>query len=226
MNRKARRKAEAQGQRETFDPMQHWKVSYDFHVPPHLMRGDHPSRLAGTIEARDEADLLRGLFLTMMNAAGFSSDQRAVIGVIAEMVNPFSNYMRGLLAYAVIHGQGLSIVESEITVCAECKAEKHETLGTPEEQSDDPDGDVVMRDTTQHDPKCPHADPECPAVPVYTEMTGIDILLPKRYAALNEGQEIPTPADEGATIAEPDTEAEAHEESTEVALDDATTPST
>lgn len=244
MNRRERRKLESRGQRDEFDPNKHWKLTYDFRIPPHLVRGPHPGRVAGTLEARDESDLLRGFLVALFNAAGFSQDNRAVIGTLAETLNPFSKSMRGQLAYALIEGQGLMFDEDEIEVCAECGSEREQTLHpdpdyaacpTEEPCVKQPDGShhddcpPVMLDTTKHGAKCPYQEPG--SVPVYTETTAINILMPRKYehinapAAEDAAQEVNTERkvaevaealEEGATI--PDDEGELYQEGEALAV--------
>lgn len=225
MNRNQRRRAEKKGQRDAFDEMHHWKFTYDLRIPPHALRGPHPGRVAGTIEARDEADLLRGFIVALMNAAGFSADNRAVIGTLAETINPFSKQMRGMLAYALVEGQGLAFDEDEIEVCKECGAGCERTIHpdpefAPEECYDDPNcvnwghhspepncDCVPMIESTKHEAKCSSNEPD--AVPVYTTTTGIIILMPRKYEPLNSPEdeavanhvaEVAAALDEGATI--------------------------
>ena len=209
MNRRERRKLEKQGTRDEFDEQSHWKLRYDFSIPPHLLRGKNPSRIAGAIEARDEADLLRGVIVTLMNAAQFSQDQRAVVGTIAEALNPFSKTMRGQLAYALIEGQGIVFSEDEVEVCSKCGAQKQQTIHpdpAPVAEENDED-DVEMLDTTQHTDTCPYlAIPDDGEVPVYTETPMVSILLPRKYPHINEqaAAEVAeeAEAEEGATIPE------------------------
>lgn len=213
MNRSQRRRLEKQGKRDGFDPEKNWKLTYDLHVPPGLMRGAYPGRVAGTVEAKDEADVLRGLVVAVMNAAGFSADQRAVVGTLAEVINPFSNSMRGGLAYAIIHGQGLEITEVDVKVCEECKAEYTEKLLNFGAEGEEDSGiEPTLGDSTQHDLKCSSSnkqvcfDPNCtpegcetcsgegvihkePGVAVYTEVKAVQILLPKKFAGINDKPE-------------------------------------
>lgn len=214
MNRNQRRRAEKKGQRDTFDEMQHWKFTYDLRVPPHALRGPHPGRIAGTIEARDESDLLRGFIVALMNAAGFSADNRAVIGTLAETINPFSKQMRGMLAYALVEGQGLMFDEDEIEVCKECGAGRERTIhpdpefapvecyppehSTHEFFNDESCDCVPMIESTKHEAKCSSNEPK--SVPVYTTTTGITILMPRKYEPLN------SPEDEAAAHQEVNTE--------------------
>lgn len=229
MNRRERRRLEQRGNRDSFDPQKHWKLTYDFRIPPHLLRGQHTGRVAGTLEARDEADLLRGFLVALFNAAGFSQDNRAVIGTLAETINPFSKSMRGQLAYALIEGQGLMFDEDEIDVCDQCASEKEQTLHPDPDFADCPAGEQpctqrepgqphtddcppIMLDTTKHEAKCPYNAPG--SVPVYTKSTAVSILMPRKFEHINAAQaeterkvaEVAEALEEGVTI--PDDEGE------------------
>ena len=142
MNRKERRKLEKKNVIGKFDPETQGRVKFSIELPPGLLRDDGKSSRSGQFTADNEVDLARGMFVKLLESFGFINQQQAVIGLFASVVNPFPKGMRGALAYAIINGTGLQIVEDQVEVCSFCEAEKLMTLNMDEaidviEESDD-----------------------------------------------------------------------------------------
>ncbi len=182
MNRKERRALEKGKVTEKFDPEKKYRLKFDIKVPGGLIRDKAPSQRSGQLDAENEVDLTRGMFVRLLETFGFVNTEQAVIGLFASVVNPFPKRMRGALAYAIIQGTGLMIDTDEVEVCVFCEAEKQMMLspdqpeietdtcaicfsGADEPEHDDntdewlhdfeePDPDPLMLDSTQHLPNC------------------------------------------------------------------------
>ena len=128
MNRQERRKLEKKNVVEKFNPDTQGRVKFSIELPPGLLRDDGKSSRSGQFIADNEVDLTRGMFVKLLESFGFINQQQAVIGLFASVVNPFPKSMRGALAYAIINGTGLQIVEDQVEVCTLCEAEKLMTI--------------------------------------------------------------------------------------------------
>lgn len=216
MNRKQRRAAQKKGLTPKFDPATRFRLGYDIKVPGGLLRSDYPSQQTGAFEAQTEVELFRGAFVKMVEMFGFLQHERAVVGLVASMVNVFPKHMRGALAYAIIQGSGLIIDTDTVIVCVECGAEKKETLRLPETEEVtesemdtllkedspllDPDSpeakaaadaailDAVMVDRTAHAPECSAHEKTIDEVE-YRETEAVVILTPAMYEPLNAPEE-------------------------------------
>ena len=147
MNRKERRKLEKKNVIEKFDPDVQHRMKFSIEIPPGLLRDDGKSSRSGAFTADNEVDLTRGMFVKLLESFGFINQQQAVIGLFASVVNPFPKTMRGALAYAIINGTGLQIVEDQVEVCWDCEAEKLMTLNMEAEQpADDDEGKCQVRE--------------------------------------------------------------------------------
>ena len=133
MNRKERRKAEKKGIIDKFDPETESRMKFSIELPPGLLRDGGKSSRSGQFTAKNEVDLTRGMFVKLLETFNFINQQQAVVGLFASVVNPFPKNMRGALAYAIINGTGLQIVEDEVEVCVFCEAEKLMTLDMSED---------------------------------------------------------------------------------------------
>lgn len=216
MNRKARRKAERgsqpagrQGFRRApkstlpviaaFDPHTNIRIRYDIQVPGGKLRSDFPVRVAGTIDATDEADALRGIIVKVLDTYGFTVHDRAVMGVMGDVFGPFPKRIRGSIAYAIIEGLGLFIGENDEMVCDDekCGAVLERQLH-PDPESvegydpEDENAEPPMLDVTVHAPECHvhrEVDPEHPERPLrpatYHEEAVTFIHNPRHHEALN-----------------------------------------
>ncbi len=219
MNRKQRRKMEGTGIIQKFDAETTYRLKFDIKLPPGLLRDGGPSQRAGQLDATNEIDLTRGMFVRLLETFGFVQNEQAVVGLFASVVNPFPKRMRGALAYAIIQGTGLMIEKNMVEVCTFCEMEKQQTLdleNQPEEGAcvveqcgatqdeyvhieekdewlhDWEESEPVMKDTTQHTENCPTI-PENEAVtapPLWKEVEAIVVLTPVMYEPLNQEKEV------------------------------------
>ena len=154
MNRKERRKAEKKGIIDKFDPEIESRIKFSIELPPGLLRDGGKSSRSGQFTAKNEVDLTRGMFVKLLETFNFINQQQAVVGLFASVVNPFPRNMRGALAYAIINGTGLQIVEDEVEVCTFCEAEKLMTLDVSEDAAVPEDGCQVTMYADQEPEKC------------------------------------------------------------------------
>lgn len=137
MNRKTRRELEKKKVLDKADPETTFSLGYKLDVPGGLLRSDHPATIAGRLDANNEADLMRGVFVKMMESFGFITQERAVVGLLAALVNPFPKHLRGALAYAIVQGQGFIVDKDMVEVCSYCEQEKLETVDLQEMPAED-----------------------------------------------------------------------------------------
>lgn len=224
MNRQQRRKLERKGtvtsSRDGFRPIQMkrgptieefdantmFRLKFDIKAPGGPLRSDHPSQLAGVIEARNESDLMRGVLVKLLDVYGYTPHDRAVSGVIGEVLNPLPRRLRGNIAFALIEGLGLSIGLDEEEVCDDpkCGAVKERGIhpdpenaacATDEPCVKTPEGEhhedcIPMLDLTVHAPECHvHRETDKEARPLrpaaYKREEVIVVNNPRHYEPLN-----------------------------------------
>jgi hypothetical protein len=193
---------------DPFDPTTMFRLKYDIKAPGGPLRSDHPSQIAGVIEARNEADLLRGILVRLLDTYGYTAHDRAVSGIVGEVFNPLPRRLRGNIAFALIEGLGLSIGLDEEDVCDDlkCGAVKERGIHPDPENaectSDEPcvrtpegghhEDCIPMLDLTVHAPECHvhrEVDPENPARPLrpaaYKREEVVVVNNPRHYEPLN-----------------------------------------
>jgi len=206
-NRAERRRNAKKGvgvARAGFDNEQFFRLKYELSVPGGPLRSDYPFSVSGTLDALNEADLLRGVFVKLLDAYGYTPHPKAVAGIVAEVFNPLPRILRGNIALSIIEGFGLRLSLSEEDVCADekCGAVRERIIhpdpvgaecATETPCVRTPDGDhhdecVPLLDTTSHAPECRvhrGVDPENPIPATYKQESVVLVDTPRHYEPLN-----------------------------------------
>lgn len=221
MNRSQKRRLARKGitqtraQQRAVAPPTAFRLKYDITVPGGHLRSDHDTRVAGTLDAASEADLLRGIIVKLLDTYGFTLHDRAVSGVLGDVLNPLPKRLRGLIAYAVIEGLGLSISLDDEDVCDDPKCGAVlERAVHPDPPDDTPEEDLpLMMDVTRHAPECHvnrESDPERPEQSnrpaAYKQEPVVSILNPRFYEPLNRGEQVPETGGEQMSTVDADME--------------------
>lgn len=210
MNRKQKRKALSGSQQrrpngfrqppkdttpviKRFDPASMFRLKYDLSVPGGLLRDDNPVQVAGVLEARSEADLMRGIIVKLLDTYGFTPHDRAVQGIMGDVFNPLPKRLRGGIAFCLIEGHGLFVTLDEEDVCDDPKCAVIMERGIhPDPPEDTPEEELpLLIDITRHAPECHvnrEVDPEHPERPLrpatYKREPVVTIVNPRNYEPL------------------------------------------
>jgi hypothetical protein len=198
MNRKHRRKLQQRGIIAANDPTKTFRLKFDINTPGGHLRSAYPSQTSGVIEASNEADLMRGIIMKLLDHFGFTPHDTAVFGLFGEVLNPLSNRLRGGIAFALIEGLGLHISLDEEEVCDDPKCGAvverriHPDPESLPDYSDDEDWSAPLIDVTRHAPECHvhrEVDPEHPERPLrpaaYKLEEVVTVRNPRHFEPLN-----------------------------------------
>jgi len=178
MNRKARRKALKGSQPaartgfrqptkdtapvvQQFTPETSYRLRYDISVPGGLLRSEYPAQQSGVLEAATPSDLMRGAFVKLLDAYGYTAHPRAVAGLLGDVFGPLPKSIRGNIALNIIEGLGLYLSLNEEEVCDDpkCSAIMERQIHPDPESVEgydagDEESELPMLDVTKHASEC------------------------------------------------------------------------